>query len=60
MSKEPLAQRVLNDPRINVYECGRRDISAGVIDRRVLATLEFLAASGLEPTVTSLRCGHGY
>jgi hypothetical protein len=32
----------------------------GRIDRRVLATLEFLAASGLEPTVSSLRCGHGY
>ena len=26
----------------------------------MLATLEFLAASGLKPTVTSLRCGHGY
>src|SRR4029450_12312503 len=32
----------------------------GQIDRRVLATLEFLAASGLRPTVTSLKCGHGY
>jgi hypothetical protein len=26
----------------------------------VLATLAFLAASGLRPTVTSLRCGHSY
>ena len=26
----------------------------------MLATLEFLAASGLKPTVTSLRCGHSY
>ena len=25
----------------------------------MLATLEFLASSGLKPTVTSLRCGHG-
>ena len=25
----------------------------------MLATLELLAASGLRPTVTSLRCGHG-
>ena len=25
----------------------------------MLAMLEFLAASGLKPTVTSLRCGHG-
>ena len=26
----------------------------------MLATLEFLAASGLKPTVTSLKCGHSY
>jgi soluble lytic murein transglycosylase-like protein len=60
MNKEALAERVLTDPNIQIYECGRRDIRAGQIDRRVLATLEFLAASGLEPTVTSLRCGHSY
>ncbi|HEY0344837.1 MAG TPA: lytic murein transglycosylase [Solirubrobacteraceae bacterium] len=60
MSKEALVQRVLANPRIELYPCGRRDIEAGMIDRRVLATLEFLAASGLKPTVTSLTCGHGY
>jgi len=58
MSKESLAQRVVNNPRIQVYGCGRRDIETGQIDRRVLATLEFLAASGFKPTVTSLKCGH--
>src|SRR6188472_3685944 len=60
MSKESLQQRVLADDRIAIYACGRRDIRAGEIDRRVLATLEFLASSGLKPTVTSLHCGHGY
>ncbi len=60
MSKAQLQRRVLANPRIEVYECGRQDIRAGIVDRRVLATLEFLAASGLKPTVTSLRCGHGY
>jgi hypothetical protein len=50
---------VLRNPHIDVYECGRHDIATGQIDRRVLATLEFLASSGLKPTVTSLRCGHG-
>src|SRR3954467_7629953 len=60
MSKEALQRRVLTDPRIDVYGCGRDDIRAGAIDRRVLATLEFLAASGLEPTVSALECGHGY
>ena len=60
MSKEALSQRVLTNPQIDIYECGRQDIRAGQIDRRVLATLEFLAASGLRPTVTALKCGHSY
>jgi hypothetical protein len=60
MSKEALQHRVLTDPAIDVYDCGRRDIKAGEIDRRVLATLEFLSASGLKPTVTALHCGHSY
>ncbi|MEA2312328.1 MAG: hypothetical protein QOE28_2296, partial [Solirubrobacteraceae bacterium] len=58
MSKESLVQRVLNDPNIQIYECGRRDIQTGQIDRRVLATLEFLVASGFKPTVSALKCGH--
>jgi murein DD-endopeptidase MepM/ murein hydrolase activator NlpD len=60
MSKEALQRRVLADPRIDIYECGRRDIASGQIDRRVLATLEFLTASGLKPTISSLKCGHGF
>jgi transglycosylase-like protein with SLT domain/peptidase M23-like protein len=60
MTKDALVQRVLANPRIEIYSCGRRDIEGGLIDRRALATLEFLAASGLKPTVTSLRCGHGF
>ncbi|HET7590023.1 MAG TPA: hypothetical protein VFK14_07530, partial [Solirubrobacterales bacterium] len=53
-------RRVLADERIEVYPGGRDDIRAGQVDRRVLATLEYLAESGLEPTVTSLRSGHSY
>jgi hypothetical protein len=60
MSKESLAERVLADPNIQIYDCGRQDIRTGQIDRRVLATLEYLVASGLKPTVTSLQCGHSY
>jgi hypothetical protein len=60
MSKDSLIQRVLENPRIEIYSCGRRDIEGGVVDRRALATLEFLASSGLKPSVTSLRCGHGF
>ena len=58
MSKEQLQNRILQDPHVQIYACGRRDIQAGLIDRRVLATLEFLAASGLQPTVSGLICGH--
>ena len=60
MSKDTLAQRVLADPAIEIYACGRRDIQAAIVDRRVLATLEFLAANGLKPTVSSIRCGHSF
>jgi len=60
MTKEALVKRVLSNPRIDVYSCGRRDIQAGLVDRRVLAALEFLASNGLKPTVTSLQCGHGF
>ena len=55
MSKETLIQRVLADPRVQIYDCGRQDIKAGAIDRRVLATIEFLVASGFNPTITSLE-----
>jgi soluble lytic murein transglycosylase-like protein len=58
MSKEALQHRVLHDPRIKIYEGGRVDVAAGIIDRRVLATLAFLAESGLDPTVSCLRSGH--
>jgi Transglycosylase SLT domain/Peptidase family M23 len=59
MSKEQLTNRILQDPHVQIYSCGRRDIEAGLIDRRVLATLEFLSASGLGPTVSGLVCGGG-
>ncbi len=58
MSKSQLEKRVLADPRIEIYACGRSDISAHIIDHRVLAALEFLAASGLRPYASTLKCGH--
>jgi hypothetical protein len=59
MSKEQLIERSLSDPHVHIYACGRRDIAAGLVDRRVLAVLEFLAGSGLRPTVSGLVCGAG-
>jgi hypothetical protein len=60
LPKPLLERRVLADGRIEIYRCGRDDIRSGQIDRRVLATLAYLAESGLKPTVTSLKCGHSY
>jgi Transglycosylase SLT domain len=58
MSKQQLTNRVFEDPHVQIYPCGRRDIEAGLIDRRILAVIEFLSASGLYPDVTGLDCGH--
>jgi hypothetical protein len=58
LPKNLLQKRVLSDERVDIYPGGRADIRSGQIDRRILATLEFLAESGLRPTVTSLRTGH--
>jgi hypothetical protein len=54
MSKDALQTRVLRNARISMHVGGRTDIQTGRIDRRVLATLEYLAANGLRPTVSSL------
>jgi Transglycosylase SLT domain len=60
MSKDVLAQRVLADPRLQIYSCGRSDIESGQIDRRVLAVMEYLAERGYRLTITSLKCGHSF
>ena len=46
LPKPLLEKRVLADPRVDIYPGGRHDIQTGQIDRRVLATLEYLAESG--------------
>ncbi len=56
-SKEQLQNQVLEDPHVQVYGCGQRDVQAGLVDRRILAVIEFLSASGLDPTVSGLVCG---
>jgi Transglycosylase SLT domain len=60
MSKTQLERRVLADPRLEIYSCGREDIRTHQIDRRILAAMEYLAESGFRLTVTSLKCGHSY
>jgi len=60
LPKPLLQRRVLSDERIVIYDGGRKDIQTGQIDRRVLATMAYLAESGLRPEITSLRSGHGF
>jgi murein DD-endopeptidase MepM/ murein hydrolase activator NlpD len=60
LPKPALERRVLADERIDIYPGGQDDIRSGQIDRRVLATLEYLAESGLKPTVSCLKTGHSY
>jgi hypothetical protein len=59
-SKPQLEQQVLRDPGVRfASKCGRGEVQAGQVDRRVLAALEFLSVSGLKPTVSSLGCTQG-
>ncbi|MCW2974496.1 MAG: Lytic transglycosylase catalytic, partial [Thermoleophilia bacterium] len=57
-AKEELAQRVLADEDADIYEGGRGDIEAGLIDPRVLMTIEFLRARFGTVHVTCLISGH--
>jgi murein DD-endopeptidase MepM/ murein hydrolase activator NlpD len=55
-SKTQLEQQIPRDRGIHLPLCERRLIGDGRADRRVLAALEFLSASGLEPTVSARTC----
>lgn len=56
-SKRQLEQLLLSEPAIRfATSCDRGDVKAGQVDRRVLAALEFLAVSGLRPTVSFPGC----
>jgi soluble lytic murein transglycosylase-like protein len=54
MTKAQLQRRVLADKNLDIYPVGRQQIGAGLIDRRVLATLAYLSASGHKISVSSL------
>ncbi len=55
-SQTQLEQQVPSDRDIRLAACERRLIEDGQVDRRVLAALAFLSASGLQPTVSSHSC----
>ncbi len=55
-SKQQLEPQVLRDAGVRLGRCGREDVQAGRVDRRVLAMLEYVSVSGLRPTVGGLPC----
>jgi len=56
LSKAQLERAVLADPGVSLDACARSEVAAGAVDKRVLAVLEFLSRSGLEPTVGAMHC----
>ncbi len=56
LSKTQLERAVLAEAGITLDACSRDEITSGMVDKRVLAVLAFLSRSGLEPTVSGLRC----
>jgi Transglycosylase SLT domain len=56
MSKQRLERQLLADRRVTMSACERRGIRAGLVDRRVLAAIEYLAVLGLRPTISGLVC----
>jgi hypothetical protein len=55
-SKTQLEQQLPRDRSVRLPACERRLIAEGRADRRVMAALEFLSASGLRPTVSPRSC----
>jgi hypothetical protein len=51
MSKVDLERLLLTDTHLRLTACERSAIAAGEIDRRVLATVEFLIDKGFDPTI---------
>jgi hypothetical protein len=60
LSQAQLERAVLADPGISMDNCSRREVAYGKVDKRVLAVLAFLSRSGLEPTVSALRCSQAH
>ena len=60
MSKEALQHRVLTDPAIEIYDCGRATSRPATSTAACWPRSSSSRASGLKPTVTALHCGHSY
>jgi soluble lytic murein transglycosylase-like protein len=56
LSKAQLERAVLAEAGITLDSCSRHEVASGAVGRRMLAVLAFLSRSGLEPTVSAVRC----
>jgi len=57
LSDRQLGKLVLRDKRVDLTQSSRDEIRAGMVDRRVLVSLETLAQAGQHPAVAALRSG---
>ncbi|HTR73071.1 MAG TPA: lytic murein transglycosylase [Solirubrobacteraceae bacterium] len=55
-SKSQLEQQLARDRSVHMRACERQGARTGRVGKPVLAMLEYLSVSGLEPTVSGLRC----
>jgi len=56
MSQIDLERLILGNQRLRIALCERQAIAAGDVDRRVLASIEFLVDSGLDPRIGDGAC----
>jgi hypothetical protein len=56
MSQLDLERVILGNSHLRIALCERQAIAAGDVDRRVLASVEFLVDSGLDPRIGSGQC----
>jgi hypothetical protein len=59
MSQIDLERVVLENTHLKMSLCERNTIAAGDVDRRVLASVEFLVENGLDPTIGGAQCTAG-
>jgi hypothetical protein len=59
-AESSLQERVLFDPRIDMYAGGTSDVASGRIDVRVLVLLRYMAEAHGQVTVSSLKSGHRF
>ena len=57
-AKHSIANRLLSDPQVSIYEGGRNDIVQDKVDVRVLAVIAYLRESFGQVTVSCLISGH--